>query len=125
MRNELTDEQVDFLLERFDQTDPKLQRRIIARMLSDDAAREAYADDIEGRAPQATKPDMMTEFRIMAADEWYQPLGNVAIQQWAIRRMERMEAALMALATFGDPNDRLYQVVRNTASEALKEEPAK
>jgi hypothetical protein len=33
--NELTDEQIDELLERFDQTDPALQRRIIARLVAD------------------------------------------------------------------------------------------
>lgn len=32
---ELTDAQIDALLERFDQTDPALQRRIVARLVHD------------------------------------------------------------------------------------------
>lgn len=39
---ELTDEEIDVLLERFDQTDPALQRRIIARFIT----RGVAADDL-------------------------------------------------------------------------------
>lgn len=35
MAQEMTDDEVDVLLERFDQTDPKLQRRIIASFVSE------------------------------------------------------------------------------------------
>jgi hypothetical protein len=35
MANSITDEMVDSLLERFDQTDPVLQRRIVARLMVD------------------------------------------------------------------------------------------
>lgn len=35
MRRELTDAEIDDILERFDQTEPKLQRRIIARFIED------------------------------------------------------------------------------------------
>jgi hypothetical protein len=40
----MTDEEVDYLLERFDQTDPKLQRKIVAKIISD---RESLAVALE------------------------------------------------------------------------------
>lgn len=54
MADELTDAEIDVLLERFDQTDPKLQRRIVARLVADAARlREAleFVRDEEPRPP--------------------------------------------------------------------------
>ncbi len=38
MPTDLTNDQIDFILERFDQTEPALQRRIVARFIQDRSA---------------------------------------------------------------------------------------
>lgn len=54
--SEMTDAEIDVLLERFDQTEPKLQRRIIARFVCEVEKLKKFKEYVHGRLDAAGVP---------------------------------------------------------------------
>lgn len=65
--SELTDAEIDTLLERFDQTEPQLQRRIVASLISEIALRD---EQLQKTQAALTACKRIKEYRDL-------PLGSV------------------------------------------------